>query len=1058
MNNARSMTFALSLAALSALLSFSSPPVLATPKPSAAPKPSTRPRRLHPRVVYTLPQYQLRDLGPGSGTGAFYSPIPAPAISSSDAVAWNEYDANFLLHVHAAGPGFGPADITAGSPFGTGVLSGINRAGQVAGEWRGGPQSYPRDGAADAFLWTPGNSGTHGTAIDLGTLGGGPNTFSVATALNDQGQVVGTAKDAQIGFHAFLWTPGGTNGVASNPQMQDLSLLNPAFTCAIAINDAEEVVSGGVGFDRFNQLATSPALLYADGQVITLPLLQPGDPYATPVAPLGINASGQVFGQGYVNSEFTGFLWTPDAPNGTVGHIISLPLSPNVDGRLTTTALNNAGQIAGYGDLQADVYQGTHGFLWTPNPALTGGDLRDVGGLGVTDYGPNDNGPNYSYYTGYTSQCSALNDGGTVVGSASYPSNLFPHPLVSHGFVYTQGFMYDLNSLLTAGSTSGLTVVNATGISPDGTIIGLAMDAAGGTHAVLLTPKPTLGRVSRPAITALDPQSILQYSPAFTLYVTGTDFAPGSQFFWNGTALPTTSLSNELLSTAVPAAALAVSGPAAITVQNPDGSVSASATFTVTTGAEPVPSCTALSPGTITVGGGNQPVVLTGSGFFADTQVTWGGNQYTLTQISADHTQATVTLPAAVLIYPSQNDFLLSSPLSALGTLSPVLHVLPLAPTVTSVTPTQVPTGTGATLTITGTHFCLSGYSSASGTQVLVNGYSAQITALSSTQVTAFVDARALQPPGVVALVVTNGPPGGGTVNTVLTVVDTLAANVHAHLLWDNTSGQASVWNLGDPNPAATSQLYGPFTGWTAKVIAQGPDNNARILWTNTNGQAALWNLADASPSATAAIYGPFPGWTATALTVGPDNAAHLLWDNTDGRVALWNTTDADPTSTCTIAGPYSGWSGVAIGIGTDNHERLLWDNVNGMASVWNLTDASPALTCLLAGPYSGWTAKRLSVGNDNAAHLLWDNVSGQVSLWNLSDDYPAATCVVAGPYAGWSGQDLSVGVYNKGHLLWDNTGGTMSLWNLADANPLATNTVAGPYTGWTAVSVAAGR
>ena len=323
-----------------------------------------------------------------------------------------------------------------------------------------------------------------------------------------------------------------------------------------------------------------------------------------------------------------------------------------------------------------------------------------------------------------------------------------------------------------------------------------------------------------------------------------------------------------------------------------------------------------------------------------------------------------------------------------------------------------------------------------------------------------------------------NGP----VIDNVSLAPGSASGTSDTHLLWTNTNGMASVWNLADANPAATCKLYGPYAGWMATAIAQGPDGYGRILWTNTDGRAALWNLADTNPSATCFLYGPYVGWTATALAVGPDNAAHLLWDNSDGRVALWNTTDANPTATCTIAGPYTGWSGVAIGIGPDNKERLLWDNVSGEAAIWNLSDPTPVVTCLLAGPYSGWTAKRLSVGPDNGAHLLWDNASGQVSLWNLSDPNPAATCTLAGPYAGWTALDLSVGADGKGRLLWDNLGqqsshrvlrsvlgkkgrsprdqgtGQVSLWNLANMNPAATCMLVGPYTGWTAVSIAAGR
>ena len=109
-----------------------------------------------------------------------------------------------------------------------------------------------------------------------------------------------------------------------------------------------------------------------------------------------------------------------------------------------------------------------------------------------------------------------------------------------------------------------------------------------------------------------------------------------------------------------------------------------------------------------------------------------------------------------------------------------------------------------------------------------------------------------------------------------------------SHLLWAHTSGMASLWNIGDPNPAATCRLYGPYPGWTPQAIAQGPDGTVRLLWTHDGGLASLWNLADANPAATCHVYGPFAGWTAKALTVGPDNAPHLLWGYTDGtRLSL---------------------------------------------------------------------------------------------------------------------------------------------------------------------------
>ncbi|MGI4789344.1 MAG: hypothetical protein ACRYFS_10905 [Janthinobacterium lividum] len=282
----------------------------------------------------------------------------------------------------------------------------------------------------------------------------------------------------------------------------------------------------------------------------------------------------------------------------------------------------------------------------------------------------------------------------------------------------------------------------------------------------------------------------------------------------------------------------------------------------------------------------------------------------------------------------------------------------------------------------------------------------------------------------------------------------TSGVNISTHLLWNNTSGQASVWNMADANPAATCLVYGPYAGWKAVALAEGPDGHVRLIWDNADGRVSVWNLSDANPAATCMIYGPYGGWTGAGLTVGPNNTVHLFWNCTDGRVSVWNLSDAHPDATCLVYGPYAGWKASALAAGPDGHPRLLWTSTSGQGSVWNLSDASPSATCLIYGPYAGWKAAHLAVGSDNAVHLLWDNTDGRVSVWNLNDSSPSATCLVYGPYAGWTGMGLSVGADNAVHLLWDNASGPVSLWNLSDPDPSATCLVYGPYGGWAGVGL----
>ena len=82
-------------------------------------------------------------------------------------------------------------------------------------------------------------------------------------------------------------------------------------------------------------------------------------------------------------------------------------------------------------------------------------------------------------------------------------------------------------------------------------------------------------------ITSLTPGSASVGGSAFTLTVTGTGFVSTSAVQWNGSALATTFVSATQLTAAVPANLIATAGNATITIVNPGGGVSNTATFSV---------------------------------------------------------------------------------------------------------------------------------------------------------------------------------------------------------------------------------------------------------------------------------------------------------------------------------------------------------------------------------------------------------------------------------------------------------------------------------------------
>jgi hypothetical protein len=93
-----------------------------------------------------------------------------------------------------------------------------------------------------------------------------------------------------------------------------------------------------------------------------------------------------------------------------------------------------------------------------------------------------------------------------------------------------------------------------------------------------------------PAIASLTPSSVAMGGSAFTLTVTGTNFANGATVYWSGTTRPTTFVSTTKLTANINAADIATAQTIPVYVRNPGGTgiymnqtgqSSASVSFTV---------------------------------------------------------------------------------------------------------------------------------------------------------------------------------------------------------------------------------------------------------------------------------------------------------------------------------------------------------------------------------------------------------------------------------------------------------------------------------------------
>jgi probable HAF family extracellular repeat protein len=299
------------------------------------------------------------------------------------------------------------------------VATAVNNAGMVVG------YSYATPFTPRAFRWSA------GTLTDLGTEPGG--SLSWAKAVNDAGQVAGIADRTAGGYgYPVRWSASGVLQDLGGPIVNRLGVGN-------GIDPAGRVVGGQRPADSEGNPI---AILYDQAGNQTLL----GNPPESLGAANGINVRGQIVGN-------PAFLWQ----NGTVAFLPGFPGSTVGE---TATAINVSGQIVG----SAGVGFGSQATLW-----------KGAGSAAVTDIGTVD-GIQYS-------EAKAINAAGQVVGTADPGCSPCVAP---RAWIWQAGStITPLDTLIPGGS--GWTLQQANGINDRGQIVGAGLHN-GHTRAYLLTP------------------------------------------------------------------------------------------------------------------------------------------------------------------------------------------------------------------------------------------------------------------------------------------------------------------------------------------------------------------------------------------------------------------------------------------------------------------------------------------------------------------------------------------------------------------------------------------
>lgn len=350
-----------------------------------------------------------------------------------------------------------------------------------------------------------------------------------------------------------------------------------------------------------------------------------------------------------------------------------------------------------------------------------------------------------------------------------------------------------------------------------------------------------------PVVTSVTPDGAAAGAAGVTLSVAGSGFQSNSVVRWNGSALPTTYVSQTALTATVSADQLATGGLVTVTVQTPapGGGTSAGATFTVR---NPVPAITSLSVDTGRVGNPGEQVTVNGTGFVLGVQVLWNGSPRPTSYTSP--TQLTFITSTADLATAGPVQLSVQNPQPGGGASAPrtftVLNRVPNA---------YLPVRGGAA-GLGGFTLIMHGDGFVPGAVVRWNGVDRPANVISPTRLTVDVSAADAAVPARITLTVVNPASAGAQSNeSVLTLRTLRASDRDARLqgyqandiVWDpGTQKLYLTTRATDPVEPSSLIRLDPNTLFTTGVLRMdGPNrlvrtDNGQYLYVGVDGVAGV--------------------------------------------------------------------------------------------------------------------------------------------------------------------------------------------------------------------------
>ncbi|GEM_PF-2177645 len=310
-------------------------------------------------------------------------------------------------------------------------ISGINDSGWVSGAFRS-------TGGVDGGFFFNGSTVTQITPANA--------TSTIATGINNSGLVGGVSYVDNI-MRPFLYDGTG---------LIDLAALDPVVqgSSVLGLNNQNDILLYGFSFDTGSQSFVIKNYLY-DGSSFTMPsTIVGGNALA-----FGLSDTGGLTGA-WTTESGNSLAFRHDA-NGTV-------LLPTLGGTGMSVgeSINSSGWVTGY---STDLSGNGIAFLSDGTQTFNLGTL-------LSDPGSVAPGAAFFHSAGF-----AINDQGIVGGHSLYDGG----GTDTHGFVYRDGTMYDLNDLI--DQESGWVITQVSDINEFGQIVGTGL-YNGEQRGFVLTP------------------------------------------------------------------------------------------------------------------------------------------------------------------------------------------------------------------------------------------------------------------------------------------------------------------------------------------------------------------------------------------------------------------------------------------------------------------------------------------------------------------------------------------------------------------------------------------